>query len=211
MKCLKNLSVLQLVKMTQRFDLNPQYKNPRKRKAALIRSLCNYWKTNSIGECSICWEQIQPNKLCVTPCAHLFCLECLIPYIRHSEICPLCRSECSYTYIINRLFRKPEFARFLKRLINVSRQEEWTEEEDPVIYHVNIYIIMQNNLEFLYSFVTIFFAYYLLFTPILNQYSQMNGLVTLCVFNEKRCKGLQVFNLYINIITIFWVIYYTLS
>ena len=210
MKCLKNLSIIQLVKLSQRFGLNPQYKNPRKRKAALIRSLREYWKTNSIGECSICWEEIEPKKLCVTPCAHIFCFDCLIPYIRQSEKCPLCRAECSYAHILSKLFRIPGLAIVLKRLINVSRQEEWIEEveeeeieeeeesiEDDrtIIYHVNIYIIMQKNLERLHSFVTIFVAvffsyyYYLLFLR----------------------KGLQLFNLCINVITIFWVIYYALS
>ena len=209
MKCLKNLSIIQLVKLSQRFDLNPQYKNPRKRKAALIRSLRDYWKTNSIGECSICWEEIEPKKLCVTPCAHLFCFECLIPYVRQSEKCPLCRAECPYADILSKLFRIPGLAIVLKRLINVSRQEEWTEEEEEeeveeeepieetqtVIYHVNIYIIMQKNYERLHSFVTVFVAvffsyyYYLLFLR----------------------KGLQLFNLCINVITIFWVIYYALS
>jgi hypothetical protein len=210
MKCLKNLSIIQLVKLSQRFDLNPQYKNPRKRKAALIRSLREYWKTNSIGECSICWEEIEPKKLCVTPCAHIFCFDCLIPYIRQSEKCPLCRAECSYAHILSKLFRIPELAIVLKRLINVSRQEEWIEEVEEeeieeeeesieetrtIIYHVNIYIIMQKNLENLHSFVTIFVAvffsyyYYLLFLR----------------------KGLQLFNLCINVITIFWVIYYALS
>ena len=209
MKCLKNLSIIQLVKLSQRFDLNPQYKNPRKRKAALIRSLRDYWKTNSIGECSICWEEIEPKKLCVTPCAHLFCFECLIPYVRQSEKCPLCRAQCPYADILSKLFHNPELSIVLKRLINVSRQEEWTEEEEEeeveeeepiedtrtVIYHVNIYIIIQKNYERLHSFVTIFAAvffsyyYYLLFLR----------------------KGLQVFNLCINVITIFWVIYYALS
>ena len=205
MKCLKNLSIIQLVKLSQRFDLNPQYKNPRKRKAALIRSLRDYWKTNSIGECSICWEEIEPKKLCVTPCAHLFCFECLIPYVRQSEKCPLCRAQCPYADILSKLFHNPELSIVLKRLINVSRQEEWTEEEEEeeepiedtrtVIYHVNIYIIIQKNYERLHSFVTIFAAvffsyyYYLLFLR----------------------KGLQLFNLCINVITIFWVIYYALS
>ena len=205
MKCLKNLSIIQLVKLSQRFDLNPQYKNPRKRKAALIRSLRDYWKTNSIGECSICWEEIEPKTLCVTPCAHLFCFECLFPYVRQSEKCPLCRAQCPYADILSKLFHNPELSIVLKRLINVSRQEEWTEEEEEeeepiedtrtVIYHVNIYIIIQKNYERLHSFVTIFAAvffsyyYYLLFLR----------------------KGLQVFNLCINVITIFWVIYYALS
>ncbi len=158
MKCLKTLSISQLVKLSKRFHLNPQYKNPRKRKAALIRCLRVYWNTHPIGECSICWEQIQPKKMCVTPCAHLFCNECLIPYVRQSEKCPICRAQCSYTYLINKMFKVPGLVAFLKNIINVPRREDWTEEpmeevfenrqQHPVlIYHINIYIVIQRTLE----------------------------------------------------------------
>ena len=208
MKCLKKLSILQLVKLSQRFGLNPQYKNPRKRKAALIRCLREYWKINPIGECSICWEQIQPKKLCVTPCAHLFCAECLIPYVRQSEKCPLCRAECPYVYLINRMIRIPEIVSFLKTIINISRREQEEEheqeeelgeeeEEDTrsVIYHINIYIIIQRNFEHLNSFVTMFAAvffayyYYLLFLK----------------------QGIWIVYLFINVFSIFCFIYYMLT
>jgi hypothetical protein len=195
MKCLRNLSITQLVKLSQRFGLKPQYKNPRKRKAALIRSLREYWKNNPIGECSICWEQIQPNKLCVTPCAHLFCAECLIPYVRQSEKCPLCRTECSYAYLINRMFRIPELVSFLKSIVNVNRREEPAvieeQEESLVVYHI---IIIQRSLDtvcsFIYVFFTIFFAYY---------------------FFLLVRKGLQVALLYMNFIIMSCGIYYMLT
>ena len=202
MKCLKTLSISQLVKLSQRFNLNPQYKNPRKRKAALIRSLRDYWKTNSIGECSICWEEIQPKKLCVTPCAHLFCNECLIPYVRESEKCPLCRAHCSYTYLVNKMFKVPELVAFLKTLINVPRREEWAEEvfeepiDDPpnIIYHINIYIVIQRGLENVHSFITIFFtifaAYY--FYLIIR-------------------KGLHITCFCIHFATMFCILYYMVS
>jgi hypothetical protein len=207
MKCLKNMSISQLLKLSQRYDLNPQYKNPRRRKAALIRCLREYWKINPIGECSICWEQIQSKELCVTPCAHLFCAKCLIPYVRESEKCPLCRAECSYEYIINKTFHIPDLAKFLKSLINVQRREEWAEEEEgtdtqveetdtrTIIYHVNIYIIIQRNLEtlnsFLAMFVAVFFAYYY-YLFFLRQ-------------------GIRIIYLCINVFSIFCFIYYMLT
>jgi len=199
MKCLKNLSILQLVKLSQRFGLKPQYKNPRKRKAALVRSLRDYWRTNPIGECSICWENIQPNKLCVTPCAHLFCVECLIPYIRQSEKCPLCRAECSYASLINRMFRVPELVSFLKSIINVHRREEWAEEhveeqeqeESLVVYHI---VIIQRSVDtvcsFLYVFFTVFLAYY---------------------FFLLIRKGLQIAIVYMNFMIMSYSVYYMLT
>ena len=214
MKCLNNLSISQLIKLSQRFGLKPQYKNPQKRAAALRRCLRAFWRNNPIGECSICWEQIRPKSLCVTPCAHLFCNTCLLPYIRETEKCPLCRAECSYTHLIHKMLKIPEIVALLKRLVNIPRREEWAEEQvaeeeqvaqeeeisvgeetRAVIYHINIYIIIQNNLEKIYSLAAIciatFFAYY--------------------YYLQFIKRGVQVFYLCINIFTIFFVIYYALT
>ena len=187
MKCIRNLSISQLLKLSQRFNLNPQYKNPRKRKAALRRCLREHWKNHSIGECSICWEQIEPNRLCVTPCAHLFCNECLLPYVRQTEKCPLCRATCSYTTLLNKIIKIPELIAFLKNLVEMSQrelteeQEEFVEEpieESHMIYHINIYIIVQRGVDNIYTFMTVFFAmfiayYYYLFLR--------RGLYTFCL------------------------------
>ena len=196
MKCIRNLSISQLLKLSQRFDLNPQYKNPRKRKIALRRCLREYWKNHSIGECSICWEQIEPNKLCVTPCAHLFCNECLLPYVRQTEKCPLCRATCSYTNLLNKIIKIPEVIAFLKNLVEIS-QRELTEEEEPIeefveepieeshiIYHINIYLIAQRGLDNIYTCMTVFAAmfiayyYYLFLTRGLDRFVWcMNGAI----------------------------------
>ena len=205
MKCIRNLSISQLLKLSQRFNLNPQYKNPRKRKTALRRCLRAYWRDHPIEECSICWEKIQPNKLCVTPCAHLFCNECLIPYVRQTEKCPLCRAECSYVHLLNKMFKKPELIAFLQTLMNVPQTEESLEEsleesieesiEDNIItYHINIYISIQKTLETMWLvmviFLVIFIAYY-------------------CYLFIR--KGLNIFCLSINFATIFCIICYMLS
>lgn len=197
MKCLKNLSISQLVKLSQRYQLKPQYKHPRKRGAALRRCLRHYWKTHPIEDCAICWEPIQPKHLCITPCAHLFCNKCLLPYVRQTEKCPLCRAHCSYTYLLNKMFKIPEIVAYLKSLLQAHTppvEEDPLEDREPVIYHINVYIIIQRGLDGLSSclamFVAVFFAYY-------------------CFLFIR--KGLHTFCLYMNYVTIGYLVYYLLS
>ena len=216
MKYLKNLSISQLIQLSQRFDLNPTYKNPQKRAAALRRCLHAHWKDHPIGECSICWEEIPPNKLFVTPCAHLFCVECLLPYVRQSELCPLCRGECSYVYFTQKLFQSPELVVLLKQCLPQIQEEEEEQEQQEqqeqhehpendqeqtaeetrvAIYHVNIYIILQRSIEKIHSLTSIyiatFFAYY--------------------YYLHFLRRGVNAFYIIINMLTIYYVIYYGLS
>lgn len=197
MKCIRNLSIQQLIKLSQRYDLKPKYKNPRKRVSALRRCLRNYWRINPIGECSICWEEIRPNELFVTPCAHLFCNKCLLPHIRQCEQCPICRADCSYTYLLKKMILFPELLAFLKSLIAVPRveeeeliEDELVVEEDPQIYNVSIYIIIQRGVDTVHVFLTAFVAYY---------------------FYLLIIRGLKTIWLCMNIATIFYIVYYMLS
>lgn len=41
-------------------------------------------------ECAICLECVDSQELAVTPCGHLFCLECITEVINHRGICPMC-------------------------------------------------------------------------------------------------------------------------
>jgi hypothetical protein len=196
MKCLKNLSISQLVKLSQRYQLKPQYKNPRKRGAALRRCLRNYWKTHPIEDCAICWEPIQPKHLCITPCAHLFCNKCLLPYVRQSEKCPLCRAACPYTYLLNKIYKIPEIVAYLKSLLQAHAPtvEDEPVEEEQMIYHINVYIIIQRGVEDIRAFFTVFLAiffvyyYYLLIVK----------------------SGLQFIYLCMNLFTIGYLVYYLL-
>lgn len=201
MKCIRNLSIQQLIKLSQRYDLKPKYKNPRKRVSALRRCLRDYWRINPIGECSICWEQIRPNELFVTPCAHLFCNKCLLPHIRQCEKCPICRSDCSYTHLLKKMILFPELLAFLKSLIAVphveeeeqpveEQQQQLVEEEEPHIYNVSVYIIIERGIDTVHVFLTAFVAYY---------------------FYLFIIKGIKTIWLCMNIATIFYIVYYMLS
>ena len=201
MKCIRNLSIQQLIKLSQRYDLKPKYKNPRKRVSALRRRLRDYWRINPIGECSICWEEIRPNELFVTPCAHLFCNKCLLPHIRQCEQCPICRADCSYTYLLKKMILFPELLTFLKSLITVPHiveEEELIEEQQLVVeeepqinnVNINIYIIIQRSVDTVHVFLTAFVAYY---------------------FYLFIIKGIKTIWLCMNIATIFYIVYYMLS
>ena len=103
------LSLKQLFTMIQRFGLKPIYKNPQKRKMATKKCLEKYLNNNGLDPCVICFETMNLKNIIITPCTHFFCDTCLIPHINKSETCPICRSNCPYTYIkkmipVNRLF-----------------------------------------------------------------------------------------------------------
>lgn len=66
------------------------------------------YKKDDKPTCSICWEEIEQNKLVAkTPCGHLFHKQCLQNWFRRSQIlfsptCPNCRSTIPVTYQFNR-------------------------------------------------------------------------------------------------------------
>jgi len=100
---LNRLTTSQTLELVNRYGLKAQYKNPQKRRMALIRTLRTYWSRNPIEECAICLEQNSFDNMVITPCAHLFCDTCLLPYIRTKANCPMCRAYCSYIDIISQL------------------------------------------------------------------------------------------------------------
>jgi len=107
---LNRLTTSQLLKLINRYDLKAQYKNPQKRRMALIRELRTYWSKNPVEDCAICLEENSFDHMVITQCAHLFCDTCLIPYIRTKEKCPMCRRHCSYIEVIGQLSKD----RFIK-------------------------------------------------------------------------------------------------
>jgi uncharacterized protein YbaR (Trm112 family) len=50
-------------------------------------------------ECSICYEELKTNNLCVTSCNHDFCFNCIVQFINsanknnYSICCPVCRTD----------------------------------------------------------------------------------------------------------------------
>lgn len=49
--------------------------------------------------CPVCFETVAGRHPIVTPCGHVFCMECLRRSLQHNSNCPLCRNE------INRITR----------------------------------------------------------------------------------------------------------
>jgi len=129
---LNRLTTLQLLELVNRYGLKVTYRNPQKRRTALIRALRNFWIKNPVEECAICLEQNSFDNMVITPCSHLFCDSCLISYIRIKENCPMCRKYCSYIEIISQISRE----RFIqiRAIIQSYKQNTVTENMiDPLI------------------------------------------------------------------------------
>ena len=95
---LNKLRMKQLLLLSQRFDIKVEYKNPQKRKKALLMYIKKYLEIQPI-ECPICLEQIKYHSIISTRCVHLFCDGCLLAHVKITESCPICRMECSYLYV----------------------------------------------------------------------------------------------------------------
>lgn len=46
-----------------------------------------------ISKCPLCYSQ-RCNP-CSLPCGHVFCLECIVPWIETCQSCPMCRESCN--------------------------------------------------------------------------------------------------------------------
>jgi hypothetical protein len=158
---INRLTTSQLLELLNRYGLKAQYRNPQRRRPALMRTLRAFWVNSPLEDCAICLEQNSVDRMVITPCSHLFCDTCLLPYVQTKESCPMCRSHCCYIRIISQLSKE----RFMKvrHLIQSQRASESMENplmiiiernEEPqhiqvvsviackcVIYIVNIFII----------------------------------------------------------------------
>lgn len=43
-------------------------------------------------ECEICFENMETKNVSSVPCGHIFCRECIVKSLEHSNCCPLCRA-----------------------------------------------------------------------------------------------------------------------
>ncbi|OWR44703.1 hypothetical protein KGM_203805 [Danaus plexippus plexippus] len=50
-------------------------------------------KSNSFGECPICWEALGKNPLASTKCGHVYCMKCIERSLQSEKKCPTCRSS----------------------------------------------------------------------------------------------------------------------
>jgi hypothetical protein len=126
---LNGLSVGQLVLLIQRYDLEPRYNNPQNRKREIIYEIQKYWSNNS-EECAICYEPLDFNTVVATPCAHLFCDTCVIPHIKRTDSCPLCRTYCTYNFILDKIYIERMFVihKYFEEQKKIIQQQEAVEE-----------------------------------------------------------------------------------
>ncbi len=48
-------------------------------------------------DCSICYENININYICITSCDHIFCKKCLDKWFNKNKYtCPICRNNITY-------------------------------------------------------------------------------------------------------------------
>ncbi|CAG9581423.1 unnamed protein product [Danaus chrysippus] len=59
---------------------------PSKKKPDVINN-----KSNSFGDCPICWEALGKNPLASTKCGHVYCMKCLERSLQSEKKCPSCR------------------------------------------------------------------------------------------------------------------------
>ena len=70
--------------------------------------------TKKTMTCLICYGEME--EICVTPCGHLFCHECITEWLKTSERCPICNSALQKTQLI--------------KLKAVTKKNEEDEEEE---------------------------------------------------------------------------------
>ena len=49
-------------------------------------------KTLLIMECAICFENFEGSNICITPCGHKFCFNCMMKSLNNKNNCPCCRA-----------------------------------------------------------------------------------------------------------------------
>ena len=69
---------------------NDYYKN-----ISCVDNIIKYIDNINIKEklCPICGENIKKNKLLITDCGHVFCLDCFLPWSENNNKCPECRKN----------------------------------------------------------------------------------------------------------------------
>lgn len=72
--------------------------------------------------CSICWSNITGNDLGVTNCGHVFCYNCIKPYIESKHSCPICRKKINNN----------ELYMIIKNKIKNETQQEINDKQELV-------------------------------------------------------------------------------
>lgn len=83
--------------------------------------------------CSICYDDVCEKTEIKTPCGHLFCNECLTPWLFKNTTCPMCRKDFSGEKTTDEASGAINTIGFLRRL-----------SEDPTRDRINIDLINEN-------------------------------------------------------------------
>lgn len=60
-------------------------------------------------DCKICYDVIKESSMAILPCSHVFCYDCVTPYVEKSHSCPLCRHNVPNVPNVFRIrIKKPE-------------------------------------------------------------------------------------------------------
>ena len=148
MEFIDRQSFSKILLFINRYGIIVEYNNPQKRKTAMKKSLYHYWASITLckktqEECAICYEHISFDTCVATECAHLFCDICVLPYIRKTDSCPLCRSPCSYIDIWNQVTKErlQDIKRVIvteKRVVENERSNEIHNDDDEHIVNTAV-------------------------------------------------------------------------
>lgn len=164
-KFLNQLTSVHLLELVNRYGVKAAYRNPQRRRFALIRTLRTFWSNNPVEDCAICLEQNSFDRVVITPCSHLFCDTCLISYIRNNESCPLCRNYCSYIDIISKLPKE----RFIQ-VRNLLQPKREIHTNEPIVNHINpVHLFISSTITiivFLVNVFTVFLFVYIIISHV---------------------------------------------
>ncbi|EMD49727.1 zinc finger domain containing protein [Entamoeba histolytica KU27] len=128
------------------------------------------------GECSICYSRLK--RKCVSfSCGHKFHYSCVIPWLQHNSVCPLCKqpilqSKTNYEKYIMKL---PKSSRFIVRLYQFLFKQNTVQEQIGAIKEVFPMIpdgVILQDLE-RFSTSTDVIAHYIDHPEIVNEYTNI--------------------------------------
>jgi len=141
---------------------------------------------NDEFNCGICFDKI--SELTITPCAHMFCYECITTNIKTHNICPICR-------------RKLNKKMLLKVVDNVDRDgnDPETKKSNRVKYGTKIASLLQEIDRILEESATnrilIFSQWDILLKNLFDIFEALNVKIVKCMGTARQCgKALKTFN-----------------
>ena len=127
----------QLKEFHKRYNIKYHKKD---KKHTLVKNITEYWKTSIKETCSICLENIEYTSCVITPCNHLCCDTCIIPYLKNADTCPYCKTNCDYIEIISKINNKR-----ICMLAFILKSESPIDTTNNTIFNNNAYTYIENE------------------------------------------------------------------